>query len=414
MYSLVELEYRGRVSEAVEQQENGNAEQSHETAHSELDPQPTSHPNDPLRWSRKKKSIVIGHVSMFNFLCAYSTTSLLSNFADDSSFPLLVVGGFGFGMLPLALSPLLWAPLAITYGRRTTMVAGCFVAFVASIGVSVTTQGRTAYYVWCAFAGVGAGPASCVGLQMLHDISFTHERAQKVGIWTFAMDSGLLTGPIVLGITGSAATIVPWIAVIAFGLLFFSVLILLPETSFPRRVVQLEEAAGKDITDPTNVVPAKENPPFLNLRPIPGQVIPLPWDYILRFFRMFTFPNVTISISFYAWGWYGTFFSALGLLMSMKPSSLLFFGLVIGTFLSEVFLSGTLSDAIVKYITKTRKIPRTPEMRLWLMWPAGILSVVGLLLCAQSLARYWSLAITATSLVIFVVGAQIGNTATIT
>ncbi|KAG8894535.1 hypothetical protein FRB99_001196 [Tulasnella sp. 403] len=294
------------------------------------------------------------------------------------------------------------------------MITGCFIAFVASIAVSLVAKHRMVYYVCFAFRGIGAGPASCVGLQMLHDISFTHERAQKVGIWTFAMDSGLLMGPIVLGFTGSARTTAPWIIVIGFGLLFLSFLALLPETAFPRRFVQLEEATERafDIPDPTNVVPTKEHPPFLNLRPMPGLVTPRPWDYILRFFRMFTFPNVTISIIFYAWGWYGTFYFALILLQSMKSSPLLLVSLIISTFLSEVFLSGTLSDAIVKYITRSRKIPRRPEMRLWLMWPAGVLSVLGLFLFAVIQDR--TDVTTGLFLTIFIVGVQIGNTATVT
>ncbi|KAG8904722.1 hypothetical protein FRB99_001308, partial [Tulasnella sp. 403] len=323
-------------------------------------------------------------------------------------------------VLPLALSPLLWAPLADTYGRRTTMITGCFVAFVASIGAR-TTLNDAAYSASRFFMGLGAGPASCVGLQMLQDISFTHERAQKVGVWTFAMDSGMSTYPLQpLTLVTESSFVLEWIPSITFGVLLFSFLAFLPETAFPRHVVQLREATGKefDIPDPTDVVPVKEHSPFLNLQPIPGLVAPRSWDYAMRFFRMFTFPNVAVSIILYAWGWYGTFYFALFLLEDLHweggDSPLFYVGLLVGTFLSEIFFSGTLSDTLVRHMTRSRKIPRNPEMRLWLMWPAGTLSVWGLVLCALSFARNWAKFTKALFLAIFAVGVQMGNTTTVT
>ncbi|KAG8898914.1 hypothetical protein FRB99_007063, partial [Tulasnella sp. 403] len=247
--------------------------------------------------------------------------------------------------LALVLSPLLWAPVADTYGRRTIMITGCFIAFVASIGAGLTDPERAGYSASRFFMGLGAGPASCVGLQMLQDVSFAHERAQKVGVWTFAMNFGLLMGTIIW-------SFIPWIPVSIFGLLFLSLLAFLPETAFPRRFVHLDEAAreGFIIMDPTDVVPSIARYQFLNLRPIPGLVAPRRWDYILRFFRTFSFPNVAVSIMVYAWGWFGTFCFALSLLESApfdsRGNMQLYAGVALGAFLSEIFVSGTLSDII--------------------------------------------------------------------
>ncbi|KAG8908080.1 hypothetical protein FRB99_000524 [Tulasnella sp. 403] len=293
------------------------------------------------------------------------------------------------------------------------MITGCFIAFVASIGVYIDIINRDGpgYSVSLFFMILGAGPASCVGLQMLQDISFAHERAQKVGVWTFTTDAGLLLGLVPM----------PFIPILIFGLLVFSFLVFLPETAFPRQSIQQEEAAGKafGIPDPTNVEPDEERTRLrLNLRRIPGLVTPRPWDYILRFFHMFTFPNVAVSTILYAWGWMGTFYFALALVNTPPHDgdqrTSFHVGLVGGIFLSEIFFSGTLSDIIVKYITKRRKIPRNPEMRLWLMWPAGVLSVLGLLLCALSILKSWNSATTIVFLTICAVGVQMGNTTTVT
>jgi MFS family permease len=46
------------------------------------------------------------------------------------------------------------------------------------------------------FQGFGVAPASTVGLAIINDLFFEHERGQKVGMWTLAIDMGLLVGPL--------------------------------------------------------------------------------------------------------------------------------------------------------------------------------------------------------------------------
>jgi hypothetical protein len=59
--------------------------------------------------------------------------------------------------------------------------------------------------------------------------------------------------------------------------------------------------------------------------------------------------------------------------------SLLYLGLIIGTFISEIFFSGSLSDWMVIKLAKSNNNQKTPEMRLWLAYPAAILTAVGLI-----------------------------------
>jgi MFS family permease len=46
------------------------------------------------------------------------------------------------------------------------------------------------------FQGFGVAPASTVGLAIINDLFFEHERGQKIGMWTLAIDMGLLVGPL--------------------------------------------------------------------------------------------------------------------------------------------------------------------------------------------------------------------------
>lgn len=67
--------------------------------------------------------------------------------------------------------------------------------------------------------------------------------------------------------------------------------------------------------------------------------------------------------------------------------SLLFIGLIVGTLLSEVFCSGRLSDWIVVKLAHRNAGARTPEMRLWLVYPAALLTAVGLIVWGVSVDR---------------------------
>lgn len=68
-------------------------------------------------------------------------------------------------------------------------------------------------------------------------------------------------------------------------------------------------------------------------------------------------------------------------------TSLLFIGLIVGTLFSEIFCSGRLSDWIVVKLAYRNAGVKTPEMRLWLVYPATLLAAVGLIVWGVSIDR---------------------------
>ena len=66
---------------------------------------------------------------------------------------------------------------------------------------------------------------------------------------------------------------------------------------------------------------------------------------------------------------------------------LLYLGLIVGTLVSEVAFSGRLSDWIVVKRAKSNNNQKTPEMRLWLAYPAAILTAVGLIVWGISIDK---------------------------
>jgi hypothetical protein len=73
----------------------------------------------------------------------------------------------------------------------------------------------------------------------------------------------------------------------------------------------------------------------------------------------------------------------------LQVQGLFFLGLILGTVIAEVFFSGRLSDWLVMFLAKRNNGQRTPEMRLWMGYPAAVLSSLGLLIWGLSIDKEW-------------------------
>lgn len=69
--------------------------------------------------------------------------------------------------------------------------------------------------------------------------------------------------------------------------------------------------------------------------------------------------------------------------------SLLVTGLMLGAVLAEILFSGRMSDAVVQRLARVYDGARHPEMRLWLGYPAAILSSIGLVIWGIAVAEKW-------------------------
>jgi hypothetical protein len=73
----------------------------------------------------------------------------------------------------------------------------------------------------------------------------------------------------------------------------------------------------------------------------------------------------------------------------LQIQGLFFLGLILGTVFAEIFFSGRLSDWLMIRLLKRNNGVRLPEMRLWLGYPAAVLSSVGLVVWGLSVEREW-------------------------
>ncbi|PGH16212.1 hypothetical protein AJ79_01981 [Helicocarpus griseus UAMH5409] len=399
-----------------------------------LHPQPTSDPLDPLNWSILQKHSILGIVMIKYFLFTYITTTTVPTFAEIQTQFNISFAQMNWTVavpaLGLALGPLFWSSFSDIYGRRIVFIIGTIIALVATIGAAVASN-YGGYMAARFFQGFGVSPGATVGMAVVGDLFFEYERGQKMGLWVLAIDSGLLLGPTVGGFMSIVgATWVNWLTAILFGALLLLEIFFMPETLYPRNMMLKRLPIVSGTATPTDIEksgtqPTKEEGiidlqrtkvlPFLNFRPIPGMRHPKPWDSLARFFKTFRLLVVPIGVLGYCFLWYWWILSIITMIPAAyendtpQVQGLLFLGLLVGTLVAEICFSGRLSDwTIVKLAKKNNNI-RVAEMRLWLMYPALVITAVGAIVWGISVDRGYHWIVGQIAFFLFASGIQVGN-----
>jgi MFS family permease len=74
------------------------------------------------------------------------------------------------------------------------MILGTCIAIIASGCSSLHGISFGGYMAARFFQGFGASPAATVGLSIINDLSFEHERGFRVGLWVLSIDLGTYAG----------------------------------------------------------------------------------------------------------------------------------------------------------------------------------------------------------------------------
>ncbi|KAF4880720.1 putative transporter [Colletotrichum siamense] len=399
-------------------------------------PQPVQDdPLDPLNWSAFQKNSILAIVMALYFMFTYITTATVPSFPElqeQYSLTLEMVNWtVAIPALGLALGPLIWSSPADIIGRRPIFILGTLVAFASTIGAAkASTYGG--YMAARLFQGLGVSPAATVGLAIINDMFFEHERGQKVGLWVLAIDLGLLAGPLIGGFIDLVDHYwIQWLTAIFFAVILAAELAFLPETLYPRDYML---SKTKGLVPATGVMDEKaletgtmgaetveiqrtKKLAFINVKPVPAMKHPKPWDSIIRFGKLFKFPVVPISTGVYCFGWYWWVLSVITMIpvayvdYSPQTQGLFFIGLIVGTLISEIFFSGKLSDWLVIKLAKRNDGIKTAEMRLWLAYPAALLTAVGLIIWGVSIDKGYHWMVGQVAFALFGAGIQMGNTA---
>lgn len=187
------------VTEATKQEEHGWPSTARlDPSGRPLVPTPTNDDLDPLNWPTWQKYICVAVVFFSYFMLTYFVTAPIPSFAflqEQLNIDYNQVSwSFALPCLGLAAGPLLAGALADTYGRRPVLITATSLAVVASGCTSIKTINYGGYMAARFFQGLGAGPAANVGLVIINDVSWEHERGTRVGMWTIAANCGSTLG----------------------------------------------------------------------------------------------------------------------------------------------------------------------------------------------------------------------------
>ncbi|KAF2498030.1 MFS transporter [Lophium mytilinum] len=399
-----------------------------------LHPQPTSDPLDPLNWARWRKNCILAIVMALYFMFTYITTTTVPSFPQIQEQYGIDLGQVNWTVaipaLGLSVGPLFWSSLADIYGRRIIFIIGTVIAFAATIGAA-KAQDYQGYMAARFFQGFGVSPAATVGLAIINDIYFEYQRGLKVGLWVLAIDMGLIVGPLIGGFMDLVDQYwVNWLTAIFFAVILAAEIAFLPETLYPRNhmlrvmpytensgVADIEKSERRASIATDESLPRTKTLTFINVKPVPGMKHPKPWDSILRFALTFKYLTVFAAVWIFCFGWYWwvlsviTFIPSAYIQYSPQIQGLLFIGLILGTLFSELFFSGRLSDWLTLKLAKRNNGIRLPEMRLWLAYPAALLSAIGLILWGISIDKAYHWIVGQIAFFLFAAGIQMGNTA---
>ncbi|KPI41790.1 putative transporter [Cyphellophora attinorum] len=381
-----------------------------------LSPTPTSDKLDPLNWNTRRKYTCIGIVIYSYFLLTYFTTSTIPSFAFlmvqlDVDYN-HVNWTFALPCFGLAVGPLLVGALADTYGRRPVLILSTCIAVIASGCTAIEGINFAGYMAARFFQGLGAGPAANVGLCIINDLSWEHERGTRVGLWTIAANCGTIMGGVIGGLLAESGQWVAYHVTILYAVLLLSQCLLLPETLYPRAVMVAAEVQHNSLT---NLKRTKQLG-YFNLLKVPGVAHPKPWTTITQFIRLFAYPTVVISVFSYCFLHYWwicgitTIVPAAYEQDTPRVQGALLIGLLVGLLAAELFCSGHLSDKIMVWMTRKSGGERLPENRLWLGMPAAVVSSVGLLVWGFSIDKHWHWMTGQVAFFLYSLGLQMGNT----
>lgn len=245
------------------------------------------------------------------------------------------------------------------------------------------------FIIFRALLSFFAAAPPVVGLSIIRDIFFFHERAQKVAVWAVSISLGPIIGQLISSFLLPA---ISWrwnmgILSIFYGISTILVIVFGRETLYDRGAVVEAGASSSRIHMLLGISGArtKHRPSILSVSKHLIQIVIRP-QLIL--------PSIFLTIL-------STFSDALSTSTTPGQTTIEYRLIVIvplvTTLLSLVYIIPTNQYLYTRHVTTHRGL-HEPESRLWALYPAVFLSITSLLLCGEYLQRSLSLVILAVSM----------------
>jgi len=165
-----------------------------------LVPQPSDDSHDPLNWSWLKKHTVFlallpGCLGS-DWIITYGITLFVPQAMEWHMTPPAVANSISGAVFMQGPGGLLAVSLCQRYGRMPVLFWSQVISLVATIGATCAT-GYAGFTAARTIQGFAAAPPQVIGLSIIHDMFFLHERARKINIWACAFLIGPYLGPFI-------------------------------------------------------------------------------------------------------------------------------------------------------------------------------------------------------------------------
>ncbi|KAG7897505.1 hypothetical protein KL935_005130 [Ogataea polymorpha] len=402
-----------------------------------LHPQPSDSPNDPLNWGFWTKAY---QFALLAFITGF--TAATSNDAGSTQDSLNELYGIsydsmntGAGVLfaSIGLTTVILGPASSLYGRKISYVICIVLGLVGAVWFALSK--RTSDTIWSQlFVGASEACAEAQVQLSLSDMYFSHQLGGVLTVYILATSVGTYLGPLIAGFVVQYTTFrwVGWIAVIISGVLLAVMFLTQYETYFDRhryigqidssekrekvddKIADSHSGDRSDVIEVAGVYGTGAGEPRLPywkrvqlITPSASLVGLGAKQYLQRLvlmLRVFWFPPVLLSGLL--WGLQDAFltfyltteddlyydepwnYSDTGVALMNLPC-------VIGALIGCLY-AGYFSDWFVIWKAKRNGGIQEAEFRLWFLFPAAIISPIGLLLFGIGTDKLWSWKVTYT------------------
>ncbi|EED85648.1 predicted protein [Postia placenta Mad-698-R] len=388
-----------------------------------LVPRPSSDPEDPLNWPRRRKLLAISMVYLYAGIGLGISTALqysvLADITRDTGITTAeLVQGTGLMFLFLGWACLIWQPIALTYGRRGIYVLSCLFGVPLMVWTAYSTSAGE-WYAHRILLGIVASAGESLPEVSVFDLFFAHERGAYMAFYVFTIFASNFVAPLLAGWFNDAYG---WRWTMQFGamvtgvtavILFF----FMEETIYFRKTVEGDELEASDarrsgegaanVTFDEKDSKSADDEHIVNVTPSPHLPPRTYWQKLALFTRkpgrpsnkqmfkmmyrplimMYWFPCTDWAGFLYGinLSWYNVLNGTASPVLSAPPYNWspalvgsAYTAPIIGAIFAAIW-SGTIADRFTIYLARRNGGVREPEQRLWPLVVSGTMATAGLI-----------------------------------
>ncbi|RSL91632.1 hypothetical protein CEP52_014204 [Fusarium oligoseptatum] len=381
-----------------------------------LVPAPSSHPDDPLNWSPRRKYLSAFCMAAYVLIIGICSSALYSTLGPLSEATGLTYNdlnsGTGYMFLFFGWGCIIWQAIAIQYGKKPVYL----LTTAGTLGVMVWQPYVRSNGEWIAtkiLQGIFGAPIESLAEITVSDVFFTHERGKFIALYALALGYSNGIAPLIMGFINDGQGykwVFYWCAIFC-AILLVIIFFFMEETKFDRaKYMTSQHIEGQPLPSTNQVQPDLDSkddtdgkqdgdrePQFrkksrlARIKPIErenlcgkNQLVKL----IIRPILLLLFPIISYSGFIYGCNivWLSVLNATESMVLSNRPYNmststvgLTFIAPLVGTTLACVY-TGIFGDRFIVKMARRNNGFMEAEHRLWLFLPSLVLIPFGCIL----------------------------------